>query len=408
MAYIIVSDVHLGGKLCNQKEFCDFLKWVRGLVNRTETIKCKGKDVTIHSPEKFILLGDILELWDPKDGNRDNVIGDGILPFSVLSDINCDKIYVIGNHDDSLSELEDEVDNVALPNGTKFDIYDRHYPEKEEKTGISNGIKIGSRSYFFLHGHQFDKEQAILAWVSRLIGESWNPLGWFQDLFNTLFTKKHWKASFLVFSALFIGGGYYWNKFLPSSFPNALTWASLTGTAGSLIYLIVSAIVLLFFLMKGFFALTAALFVILLGGRFFWEQSSFLAIIWGTLTGFFALSSIPGVVASTQRKFYNLFKSKDKTVEKIIHNGYYRKDKDTIRADVVVFGHTHFADFYGPNTDTGNRLFINSGCWYGKDKLIDKKMRYSNTFIYIDDSGAYILRWRSFGNIECIEAFPEG
>lgn len=348
MAYIIVSDIHLGGKLCNQSEFCDFLKWVRGLVNGTKTIKCNDKDVTIHSPEKLILLGDILELWDPRDGNRDNVIGDSILPFSLLSDINCDKIYVVGNHDDSLSELEDEVDNVALPNGTQFNICDRHYPEKE-KTGIAGGIKIGNRSYLFLHGHQFDKEQAILAWVSRLIGERWNPLGWFQDLYNTSFTKKHWKICFLVFSALFIGGGYYWNKLLSSSFPIALTWAS--------------------------------------------------------LTGFCALSSIPGVVASTQRKFYNLLKSKDKTVEQIIHNGYYRKDKDTIRADVVVFGHTHFADFFGPNTDTKNRLFINSGCWYGKDKFIDKKKRYSNTFVYIDEGGAYILRWCGSGNIECLEAF---
>lgn len=170
MAYIIVSDVHLGHESYN-KEFCDFLKWVHGLENKTETVKFKDKDVTIYGPEKFILLGDILELWDPVDGNRDYVIRDSILPFAVLTEMKCDKIYVVGNHDDSLRELDDDVDYVTLPNGKKIDIWNRHYPDD------MHGIKIGNKSYFFIHGHQFDKEQAILAKVSELVGESWNPLG---------------------------------------------------------------------------------------------------------------------------------------------------------------------------------------------------------------------------------------
>ncbi|MFZ3059135.1 MAG: hypothetical protein WA102_05280 [Candidatus Methanoperedens sp.] len=406
MAYIVVSDVHLGSKVYdryNRDMFCSFLNWVRGLENKEETIKCGTKDVTIHKPENLILLGDILELWDPKDGDRDNVIKDSIIPFSVLSDINCDKTYVIGNHDDSLGELEDDVNNVVLPNGKKFTIYDRHYPEK--KADMATGIHIGKKSYFFLHGHQFDKEQAILAWVSDLIGESWNPLGWFQDLYNILDTKKHWMRNFLIFSLLFLAGGFFWSKFLPPVLQGPLTFP---GSLSSAILPILSGIILLFFIIKRFYALSAALFVIFLGSWLFSNQSGLLTIIWGTLTGFFALGSIPGVVANTQRKFYNMFKSTDKTAEQIITDRYYRKDKDTIEADIVVFGHTHFASSYGPNPDTGNRLFINSGCFYGKDKKIDGKMRYANTFIYIDDGGAYILRWLGLGKIECIEAFPTG
>lgn len=406
MAYIVVSDVHLGSKVYdryNRDMFCSFLNWVRGLENKEETIKCGTKDVTIHKPENLILLGDILELWDPKDGDRDNVIKDSIIPFSVLSDINCDKTYVIGNHDDSLGELEDDVNNVVLPNGKKFTIYDRHYPEKRADT--ATGIHIGKKSYFFLHGHQFDKEQAILAWVSGLIGESWNPLGWFQDLFNIFDTKKHWMRNFLIFSLLFLAGGFFWSKFLPPVLQGPLTFS---GSLSSAILPVLSGIILLYFIIKRFYALSAALFVLFLGSWLFSNQYGLLAIIWGTLTGFFALGSIPGVVANTQRKFYNMFKSTDKTAEQVITDKYFNKDKDTIEANVVVFGHTHFASSYGPNPDTGNRLFINSGGFYGKDKKIDGKMRYANTFIYIDDGGAYIMRWQGLGKIECIEAFPTG
>jgi UDP-2,3-diacylglucosamine pyrophosphatase LpxH len=83
-AYIIVSDVHLGSEKCNQKEFCHFLEWVRGLEIKPEVIKCKDKEIKIKKPDKMILLGDILELWGPRDGDRDNVIKDCIRPFSLL------------------------------------------------------------------------------------------------------------------------------------------------------------------------------------------------------------------------------------------------------------------------------------------------------------------------------------
>ena len=92
-AYIIVSDVHLGSDKCNHKEFCYFLEWIRSLENQPLILKCKDREVTIKSPDKIILLGDILELWDPKEGDRDNVTRDCMRPLSLLSNINCDKIY---------------------------------------------------------------------------------------------------------------------------------------------------------------------------------------------------------------------------------------------------------------------------------------------------------------------------
>jgi hypothetical protein len=129
--------------------------------------------------------------------------------------------------------------------------------------------------------------------------------------------------------------------------------------------------------------------------------------MWAAGRGFFAISSIPGVVVHLQRIVYDLIKSKDKTVEEIINSGYYKKDKDTIDADVVVFGHTHFAGSYILNEDKRSKTFINTGCWIGKDDVINGKQRYANTFVYIDENGAYIMKWQGCGNIRFIEAFPE-
>lgn len=117
------------------------------------------------------------------------------------------------------------------------------------------------------------------------------------------------------------------------------------------------------------------------------------------------LSSIPGVVANTQGTVYNFTKPADKTAEQVIQHKYYQKNKETIDADVVVFGHTHFASSYELKTEAGKKLFLNSGCWIGKDMEFNGTLSYVNTFIYLNEIGAYILTWRGSGKIECIEAF---
>ena len=338
---IVVSDVHLGSESCNYKQFCDFLVWIRSLDGRKETIKCEGKEIVITHPEKFILLGDILELWDPKDGDRDNVVKQSIRPFSLLSDLRCEKIYVIGNHDDAIHRYDEKIDYETLHNDTTLNVCNRHYPE--EKTGIKN-LKIGERSYFFIHGHQYDKGQKILATVSRLTGQRWNPLNFCQILFNIPFIKNNWKKITVVFLALLIGGVIYFGVQEP---------------------------------------------------RFIFTP------LWAALTVLFALSSIPAIIAKSQRTVYNLRKPKDKTAEQIIEDEYYQEQKDTVVADVIVFGHTHFASSHVGR----KKLFINSGCWVGEDGIIDDKQRYTNTFVYIDENGAYILKWRD-GKIACIEDFP--
>jgi UDP-2,3-diacylglucosamine pyrophosphatase LpxH len=108
----------------------------------------------------------------------------------------------------------------------------------------------------------------------------------------------------------------------------------------------------------------------------------FALTIWSAITGYFAISSIPGIVAHFQGKVYKNSNPKDKTAEQVINDEYYQESKDTIDADVVVFGHNHFASSYPCNTKTGKKLFLNSGSWVKEDEEIDGKMRYSNTFIY--------------------------
>jgi UDP-2,3-diacylglucosamine pyrophosphatase LpxH len=337
MSYIVISDVHLGSKLCNFGQFCSFLVWLLDLKDSPKTVHSKDGTIEITSPEKVVLLGDILELWDPKDGDRDNVVKQALRPFSLLSDLDCDKIYVMGNHDDAIGDYDEKINYELLRNNTKLDIWDRHYPEEDA------GIKIGERFYYFLHGHQYDKSQAVLAMVSKLLGERWDPLEWFNSQYNTSFTKNHWTLSILIFAALIAG------------------W----------------------YVQRG------------------WFESNFLFTVLGVLVGgFFAFSSLPAIVTKGQRKIYNLSKPKDKTAREVLEGEYYKEQKDTVTADVAVFGHTHFASHYEGGSGK-EKIFVNTGSWVGVDEEIDGEMRYTNTFVYIDDSKAHILRWND-GDIKLI------
>lgn len=148
----------------------------------------------------------------------------------------------------------------------------------------------------------------------------------------------------------------------------------------------------------------------LLGEKYFlWSEflkSSLLGNLgWTLIIGFFALSSIPGTVANTHGIIYNFTRPIDKTPEQVVQHKYYQKNMETIDANVVVFGHTHFTSSYELKTEEGKKLFLTSGCWVGKDIRFNGIMCYVNTFIYLDESGAYILKWSGSGEIDCIEAF---
>jgi UDP-2,3-diacylglucosamine pyrophosphatase LpxH len=331
-SYIVISDIHLGSKECNQEEFCDFLIWTKGLSNNSFAFEYNNRKITINKPNKIILLGDIVDLWNPKGGDNCNIIKDSILPFKLLAEIDCPKIYIAGNHDETLGGLEDS----KFINGTQFLFCKNCYPE--------NGISIGKHKYFFLHGHQYDRTQKLV----KLVDKFWNPIEWFQDAFHIRFAKEYWELNFGVFLLLLSTGYLLWSEYLRESF--AFT------------------------------------------------------VLWALFTGFFAFNSIPGIVANTQGSIYDAAKPKNLTAERVIKEKYYDKNGEPSDVDTIIFGHTHFASSYSLKTESHDVLFINSGCWIEQDRVINGKTKNVNTFVYINDDGAFLLKWEN-NKVVCLETF---
>ena len=68
----VVSDVHLGHERSNFRQFNDFLSWIQSNINQEKEnnkllVKFEGKKKWINTPEMIVFLGDIFELWEPKD-----------------------------------------------------------------------------------------------------------------------------------------------------------------------------------------------------------------------------------------------------------------------------------------------------------------------------------------------------
>lgn len=153
---IVVADTHFGlkkeGEYCDPKAFADFLKWIKRLDEGGEEVlvtlseNSKRKTKIIRPPGKIIFLGDILELWDAPSKTID--VSTRYI-IQLLSEVNCEKIYVLGNHDHELTELSLE---------GKIPLYG--YPLGNWNIEIVNDFYIhflGGQYYHFVHGHQFDR-----------------------------------------------------------------------------------------------------------------------------------------------------------------------------------------------------------------------------------------------------------
>jgi len=152
---IVVSDVHLGHERSNFIQFNDFLDWIQSKKNQKQEnkllVKFNGIRKRILVPEMIIFLGDILELWEPK---KDDVgfVGRRSKKFiEKIIELPCEKIYVLGNHDKTFEELRAQAYELTSGN---LQIFYRNFPKKAE----SEYLTIGKSTYFFIHGHQFDKD----------------------------------------------------------------------------------------------------------------------------------------------------------------------------------------------------------------------------------------------------------
>lgn len=367
--------MHLGSTSSNYKDFWEFLECVAKLPVTGRVFKCNSTEITIKKPGTIVLLGDILELWDPLEDDRNYVIREVLVPLSILNALDCDIIYVIGNHDEDLLEFkrvwrEKEVEYPCKGKGT-FKIVFRSYPERIRRTKRVEGIEIGKHRYAFLHGHQFDKLQ-IFYTISRYLNFRFDPIDWFQDLTNVSFTKN-------------IGLGVK-KKDTPKGFRGKIKTHMATVIFSVLLIMYIS----LYYLLKAI------------------PIGSGLGILWVIISAFFVVTILPKVVTFLnteiwrRRRILGIAVKKGTSVKDVV-KGYYKPKKGRhIKADTIVFGHTHNAGWYmkePKEPEEMKRMFINTGCWVSD---CEEEGGIPNTFLYIDTDASYLLKWDK-GEIKPVE-----
>ena len=113
---IVVADTHFGlnkkDEKCDPVAFSDFLGWLKNLEEKGSCTIPVGarsggeEEMTLWAPEKAVFAGDILELWDASQNAIDVSTRSVVQSVSALS---CEKIYLLGNHDFDLLEVEGSI-----------------------------------------------------------------------------------------------------------------------------------------------------------------------------------------------------------------------------------------------------------------------------------------------------------
>jgi UDP-2,3-diacylglucosamine pyrophosphatase LpxH len=331
---VVISDTHLGLRpstfnvfglrntlSCEPKILSGFLNWLKKLEEGGHySIRLSDdREKRLLPPSELILLGDMIELWDASDRAIEFCSRD----FNrALSELECEKVYLLGNHDDVLVEV-----STVLPSGTSsLDIVTDIYPRQGEETPY---LERGGRSYVFLHGHQFDT-------LSQQAGPLSKSFAWARD----------GAEAFGTFSWLLVG------IFLISALSKIFNLVDID------VYLL----------------------------------------------GLLGVLSIPRIVISLARPFWNKLFSKRYKQEGAVR-GFYRYWREISKAadypsDVnVVYGHTHLTDIITPDEieeildrdDWRPELtLLNIPSWV-KDQA--KEDVLLATFLYIDGDGAYFVGW---------------
>jgi UDP-2,3-diacylglucosamine pyrophosphatase LpxH len=172
-AMIVFSDTHLG--LSSWKRWIfqntitskptivhQFVRWLLDLENAAAKEVLIGDErgrispKKLLSPDVLVLNGDILELWDASDRAVD-IFSRSI--FNDLMRLRCKKLYLAGNHDYAIKELEG-----YYPWGdSSLDIIRDTYPPAERKE--MKTVKMGENYYLLLHGHQLSQTMRIAPWI---------------------------------------------------------------------------------------------------------------------------------------------------------------------------------------------------------------------------------------------------
>jgi len=313
----VISDTHLGHCDSLHTSFAEFLSWMRELERseiRKELLR-DGSTFEFKPPQTMVMLGDILELWDPRECNPVYVLHHSYSIFRNLYELTCKKVYVLGNHDEFLKVYAGEFGDKS--NGV-FQVIPRHYPENPE-----DFIQVGENKFFFIHGQQFDKLFCKLGCFSKL------PTYW--GMISGITQKVP-------------GNGW-----------------PVVGFFFSFLVLQISGLI---------------------------EAGLSLLPVMGFL-------AVPRVLTQIQGKIWKRVKNKVtdkpsyKDIQEIIDKKYYRKEKDSIKGNVVVFGHTHIPEIRDFRSKLG-KIFVNVGSWVKERGNIA-----GNSFGYIDERGVYLFKWHN-------------
>ena len=444
---IVVSDLHLGGAEDpnTTERFCRFLEYIKtgfttvpvschtcGEPEKTGPVQSKH----LLPPKKIILLGDIFELWDSRNVDRNSAFLDGLRPFLRLRDLDCDVVYVTGNHDEDIAELitSCEAGNGKTKNETggktdqenrplslcegnyeilyssrkqepvkaeslifkwnessKFEISRRHYPSVHVDGG-KKGLEIGNARYAFIHGQQFDSQQ-ITYTISEAFGQRFDPVDFLQDLASTSVSKQVGSIGMGILSGLFVVLAALF--FLPRV---QLLFPLAGGVIGAVFTVLFLAGAYIFGIrnrgLPSSGVMTAISFVIaliFLGAviagwvvPLFWF--GFLVLLY-----LLAVIVIPRFFAGGKRWFYNnAISIRGQSPEKIITENLFDDTTYSYDSRVLIFGHTHVADFEKVKNKKVD-LLVNTGSWVHEDKKGDPED--CDTFVYIDKKGICCLRW---------------
>ncbi|MEM3585889.1 MAG: metallophosphoesterase [Candidatus Jordarchaeaceae archaeon] len=375
-SFIVISDCHLGlvggvekrkGIVCEPEKLGQFLNWL-SLLEKGEKIKIKlgpwgnHREKVLKPPEKLVLIGDILELWDASDREIDYCSRP---IFEQLNKLKCEKIYLLGNHDYDLKPLIG-----VYPSGeTTLSIIEDYYPVQEEKKRVST-VKIGDREYLFVHGYQFDRLFAFQPWkLLPSIRSGAVAFGKYGDLFIGL----------LVLGIIMAIFNYTLMQYSPTSlgalsmmFPILQLFPSFLGLSQSLWNSLVPI-----FSIFGNGALLL-LWLILGGPRIFYLYGR---KVWNRLVGtrYNRKASINGILGWWKR---------------------FSKNKEVTAKNLrIVYGHTHLIDVITPDElreyGKGNEINItalNIPAWV-KDYTEKHRQKLRATCLYIDEEDELFLGW---------------
>jgi len=335
---IVISDTHFGFKPESKETFQHFIEWLARLeTNGSETIQTlDGGQKSLKKAQKIILLGDMFDYLFPRKGDKTTPLRDGFTIFDRLISLPCEKIYVSGNHDEEIASYKG---TYICSNDFKFDVFHGQYPEDEHRY-----LKVGNTTYFFLHGYQFDK--ALGNDVTRKTLEAW-------ALLVAASPKLEWWIVPIVFILFLL-----WLR--------GDNFISLLRNVRSVV-----AVSLLF--------IRVVLWIIVGVSVLAWIGRR-AQDLWYWIH--------PDHVRYDRRSYFDKFIGNAKfiDIDGILERPWYKEHKNTIAADVVVFGHTHFPQPPTRPSNTG-KTFVNTGSW------VPSEIHQFNTLVYIDEDGPLLLQW---------------